>query len=85
MKKGSGDDPFASDDEEDEERSTDIDDRADLDSATAAVVRSPAAENQSVSTPDPQSADSLPYLARRQLRNKSVKANRDQIPFEPDF
>ena len=81
MKKGSGDDPFASDDEEGEEPSTDVDDTADLEAAAAATTEPATASDNQPASAAAQSADNLPYLARRQLRNKSVKADRDQIPF----
>lgn len=90
MKKGTGDDPFAEtpeenpahDAEEDNETGRMEDNVAD----EQAKVTTVSTETQQSGDHDPsatpaRSTDDLPYLLRRQLKNESVKADRNQVPF----
>lgn len=89
MKKGTGDDPFANESEEEAEPNADVprEEAGDIDEQAAVAATAASApskeqvEEYETSTTAAQSADDLPYLARRQLKNKSVKADRDQVPF----
>lgn len=94
MKKGTGDDPFAEEETDDSDVERDVDEEAEEESTTGeqsgvmaaatasgSGANSVSAESQSPPTSATQSREDLPYLARRQLKNKSVKSNRDQIPF----
>lgn len=79
MKKGSGDDPFASEDTE--AQSSKVETHEESDSGTMETLSKPSAADEERTPTIPQPSDELPYLASRQLKNKSVKADRDQIPF----
>lgn len=88
MKKGTGDDPFA--DEVEDELGSDAEKERREEAAqdeAASVTATTISETPGTSPVDDQgssgtqSANELPYLARRQLKNKSVKADRDQVPF----
>lgn len=92
MKKGTGDDPFAETLDEDPSHDAEGDIEADrtedsgADEQAGATTAIASTETQRSGDHDPsaspaRSADDLPYLARRQLKNKSVKADRDQVPF----
>lgn len=91
MKKGTGDDPFADEPAEDtasdpnakvaEEQEPSTEDSK----STATVITEPSipkeSEEQETSSSTTTRTMDLPYLARRQLKNKSVKSDRDQVPF----
>ena len=80
MKKGAGDDPFA--DEPELEPETEEEDA--VETVETASSRGDEQANGAVTTVEsssPSVGDDLPYLARRQLKDKSVKADRDQVPF----
>lgn len=88
MKKGTGDDPFA--DEAEDEPDADAEEKRGEEAARdeAATVAATTVSETSETSPTgeqgssrTQSRNELPYLARRQLKNKSVKADRDQVPF----
>ena len=79
MKKGSGDDPFASEDTE--APSSKIETHEESDGGTVETVSKPSSTDEERPSTIPQPSDELPYLASRQLKNKSVKSDRDQIPF----
>lgn len=77
MKRGTGDDPFADTDDEPGEGVS-------FDRAAARVSEDgsdrPTADGPT-SGASIASMDDLPYLPRRQLKGKSVKADRDQVLF----
>lgn len=91
MKKGAGDDPFADDATEAvevEPESGPEEDKPDTaiasqeDSASTTPPSPVGNQNQQgTSKTAAQQMENLPYLAQRQLRGKSVKAERDQVPF----
>lgn len=90
MKKGTGDDPFAEEDPDEEpevnketEKGTSTDEQSDTISATttSGSAATPSSAGGGPPRSATQSTEDLPYLARRQLKNKSVKTDRDQIPF----
>lgn len=80
MKKGTGDDPFADDDAdpEDSEESESVESTGGKSSVLADTAPGATDDESRASS---TAGDDLPYLARRQLKNKSVKADRDQVPF----
>lgn len=97
MKRGSGDDPFADTDEEQESDPETT--RETASSADSAVEGRREDQTTPGAAPEPtrttaqsttqtvsesstgEAGEDLPYLARRQLKDKSVKSDRDQIPF----
>ncbi|WP_160135480.1 hypothetical protein [Halococcus salsus] len=81
MKKGSGDDPFANEGSEVELQSSESETRDEIGESTPEILSEATSTGTETTSSVSQPADDLPYLARRQLRNKSVKTDRDQIPF----
>ena len=81
MKKGSGDDPFANEGSEVELQSSESETRDEIGESTPEILSETTSTDTETTSSVSQPADDLPYLARRQLRNKSVKTDRDQIPF----
>lgn len=86
MKPGTGDDPFAdepTDGDIDESEGAD-DEQSEPNESTTSGLSPPRDESNSFDDPtldEGQSPSALPYLARRQLKNKSVKADREQVLF----
>lgn len=86
MKKGAGDDPFS-----DEEQDDDTEAAPDVASSPSETqprdevsqpTPSPDIGEEPRETPQQlQAPDDLPFLARRKLKNESVKSGRDQVPF----
>lgn len=76
MKKGTGDDPFAEEEDGDDSGDNEIQPEYE-DPDTTPTEPSP----ESTELQSREKGGDLPYLARRQLKNKSVKADRDQVPF----
>jgi hypothetical protein len=90
MKKGAGDDPFAEEDPDNErDVSKETEEGASTDGRSEMIAPTTASESATIPTSAKgesprsiqQSTEELPYLARRQLKSKSVKTDRDQIPF----
>ncbi|WP_101296855.1 hypothetical protein [Halegenticoccus soli] len=96
MKRGAGDDPFAdalepepaaetaptSEEDEDASDASLASDGTPTSGGSSIQVAAAGEPPESESPPlAARSTDQLPYLARRQLKNRSVKADRDQVPF----
>lgn len=80
MKKGAGDDPFA-DEPELEPETVEEDAVETVEAASSGGDEQGNGAVTTVESSSPSVSDDLPYLARRQLKDKSVKADRDQVPF----
>ena len=80
MKKGAGDDPFADEPEPESAAEGQTNDEENVESSSGQVT---VTETPPGATGDeqPSPGDDLPYLARRSLKGRSVKADRDQVPF----